>query len=162
MSKLNKDHLTIVLELINNSPYFKLLGMKVKEIGVGYCLMDVNLQEKHLNPFGNIHGGVYSSIIDTITYWAVYCSMKSNIGWVTIDLNINNLAPANNGNLSAKGEIIKTGRKICLAEGCISMENGRLLAHGTSKMLVLKESQTIKQIKSYLGFEKLDLPPKFV
>ncbi len=33
---LNPDHVRSVLEAINHGPYFKLLSMVVKEMGIGY------------------------------------------------------------------------------------------------------------------------------
>ncbi|NLL86305.1 MAG: PaaI family thioesterase, partial [Syntrophomonadaceae bacterium] len=71
MKTLNPEHIRAVMDLINQGPFFKLLSMKVCEIGLGYARVELDLEEKHLNPFGGVHGGVYSSLIDTVTYWAV-------------------------------------------------------------------------------------------
>jgi len=65
MPKINAEHINVLLNSINEVPYLKLLSMKVCELGIGYSKAEVNIQEKHMNPFGEIHGGVYSSILDT-------------------------------------------------------------------------------------------------
>ncbi|TFG04188.1 MAG: PaaI family thioesterase, partial [Promethearchaeota archaeon] len=47
MKELNSEHLKVILEIINNSPYFKHLKMEVKEIGIGYSLLEVVLESMH-------------------------------------------------------------------------------------------------------------------
>lgn len=88
------------------------------------------MEKKHLNPFGGIHGGVYSSLIDTAAYWAVYCELDENIGLISLDLNVDNLAPVKEGKLIVKGRRIKIGRNVCLAEAMVTNEEGKPLAHG--------------------------------
>ena len=39
--------------------------MPVKEIGMGYSMVELDIGNEHLNPFGDLHGGVYASAIDT-------------------------------------------------------------------------------------------------
>ncbi len=65
MKQINPEHISALLSLINNSPYFSLLGIQVCELREGYAKVVVQLDQKHLNPFGGIHGGVYASILDT-------------------------------------------------------------------------------------------------
>ena len=76
MREPNPEHIEAVLNLINQGPYFKHLSMPVKEIGIGYSLVELDLGKEHLNPFGGVHGGVYASAIDTAAYWAVYCEVN--------------------------------------------------------------------------------------
>lgn len=71
MKKLNPEHIKAILELINRGPYFKLLSMEVTKLDFGYSRVEIDLDAKHLNPFGGHHGGVYASLIDTAAYWAV-------------------------------------------------------------------------------------------
>lgn len=43
MRKINPDHIDALLSLINNSPYFKLLNIKVCELKEGYSKLTVTL-----------------------------------------------------------------------------------------------------------------------
>ena len=66
MRELNPEHITKLMALINGAPYFQLLSMEVRELKPGYSLVAMNVtQEKLHNPFGTVHGGVYTSGIDT-------------------------------------------------------------------------------------------------
>jgi uncharacterized protein (TIGR00369 family) len=113
-----------------------------------------------LNPFGGLHGGVYSSSIDTAAYWAVYGSVDENIGLISIDLHVDNISTVQKGKIIVEGNQIKAGRTICFSAGTIKDENGRILAHGISKILVTNGLQTINQAVIAMGYEAL--PPKFL
>jgi len=160
MRKINPKHINAILELANSGPYFTLLGMVVSETGIGYSRVEMELQRKHFNPFGAIHGGVYSSLIDTAAYWSIYCEMDEHIGFTTIDLSVNNLSMVQEGKIIVYGKSIKIGRSICLAEARAEDESGKLLAYGTSKLLVLSGKQSIEHAIEAMGHQPL--PPKFI
>jgi uncharacterized protein (TIGR00369 family) len=160
MREPNPEHIEAVLNLINQGPYFKHLSMPVKEIEIGYSLVELDLGKEHLNPFGGVHGGVYASAIDTAAYWAVYCELDEDVGLITIDLKVDYLAPANGGKLVIKGRRIKIGKTMCLAEASVYDQDERYLAHGSSKMMVTPGLQTIKDAADFIGAGPL--PPKFI
>ena len=160
MTQLNPEHVKAVLELINEGPYFKLLGMEVRKLAVGYALVEVDIANKHLNPFGGIHGGSYSSLIDTAAYWAVYGDISEESGLISLDVSVTNLSPVNHGHLTVEGKRIKAGKNICLSEAVIKSEEGKLLAHGISKQMVTPGLQTMKQAIEAMGHSPL--PTKFI
>lgn len=160
MRKLNPAHIDAVIHLCNEGNFFKLLSMKVRKLNVGYCLVELDVEEKHLNPFGGVHGGVYASLIDTATFWSVYLEIEEDAGLITIDLQVDLLAPIKEGKLIIEGKRIKVGRNICIAEATVLDESGKKLAHGKSKQMVTKGLQTINQAVKELGL--VPLPPKFL
>jgi uncharacterized protein (TIGR00369 family) len=160
MTKINPEHIQAVINLINQGPYFRLLSMEVKELSAGYSRVEVNLENKHLNPFGGIHGGVYSSLIDTAAYWAIYCDVAEDAGYISLDVQVDNLAAVKDGLLVVEGKRVKVGRSICKAEAVIKDCNGKYLAHGTSKQMVTPGLQTINQAIMAMGYNAL--PPKFI
>lgn len=157
---LNPLHIHTIIELINASPYFNLLSIVVKDIGVGYSKIETAVQDKHLNPFGGIHGGVYSSLIDTAAYWSAYCDLPEDEGLITIDVTVNNLAAVKSGKVFIEGKRIKFGRSICLAEAQITDENNIIISHGISKMMIIKGKQTISHILHTSGV--CSIPKKFI
>jgi len=134
--------------------------MSVKEIGIGYSIVEVKVGNEHLNPFGGIHGGAYASVIDTAAYWATYCELDERVGLISIDLKIDYLAPISDGVITAKGRSIKIGKSMCLAEAAASDKDGKWLAHGTSKMMITKGLQTIGDALRFSGPKAF--PPKFI
>jgi len=160
MKNLNPDHIEAVLRIINKSPYFRLLSMKVTALGAGFATVETDIVEKHLNPFGGVHGGVYSSLIDTAAYWAVYCDVEETDGLISLDVKVDNLAPVSEGHLVIEGKRIKAGKSICIAEAAVIDSAGKWLAHGTSKQMIIPKLQTIAKAVEAMGAEKL--PPKFI
>ena len=160
MHIINPEHINALLNLINRGPFFELVSMRVCDLGIGYSKVEVNLQNKHMNPFGSIHGGVYSSILDTAAYWSAYCELDENAGLTTIDICVNNLSMINDGLMIVEGKTIKVGKSICLAEASAKDKNGKLLAYCTSKLMVLQGKQSINHAIEAMGYHTL--PPKFL
>jgi uncharacterized protein (TIGR00369 family) len=92
-------------------------------------------------------------MIDAASFWASYTEIEESLALTTVELKLNYLAPATDGVFTAEGKVVKTGKTICLSEALISDQRGRLLAHGTTTMMVLKSLQ----LEGQSGF-----PPKFL
>ena len=50
--RLNPKYIEVISEVVNRSPYFSLLSMKIKDLEWGTAVLEVDLDEKHLQPFG--------------------------------------------------------------------------------------------------------------
>ncbi|UCH21331.1 MAG: PaaI family thioesterase [Deltaproteobacteria bacterium] len=134
----NPEHVERLTRVINTAPYFKLISMKVCEIGAGHSLFEIDLGQKHLQPFGHVHGGVFATIIDTAASWAIFYGIEEHdAGMTSVDLKLNYLAPAVSGKLIAKGRQIKIGKTLGYAEAEVIDESGKILAHGTSTLMIL-------------------------
>src|SRR3990172_8846889 len=136
-SRLNPDYVKAVSQLVNRSPYFALLSMEVRDLQWGTSLLEVYLEEKHLQPFGNVHGGVMASVVDAATFWATFPQVENGLGLTTVEIKVNYLAPVKKGKLIARGRCIKMGKTLALGEAFVRDEGERLIAHGTSTMMVL-------------------------
>ena len=153
MKRLNAAYLEAVAKKVSASPFFTLTSMEINSLHRGQSLIEVVVQEKHLQPFGLVHGGVYSSLVDAAAFWAVYTEIEEDVGMSTVELNLNYLAPIFEGTMIARGKSIRVGKTLCVGEASIEDENGKLLARGTETMMVLKDVRI-------QGSE--ELPPKFL
>ncbi len=153
MRTLNPEYVEKVRDATNGCPYFILQSMKILGLQVGRSVLEIDLEEKHLQPFGVVHGGVFSSIIDAAAFWAVYTGLDENLGMTTVDLKINFLAPAARGKLIATGRNIKLGRTLGLGDAQVTDAKGKILAHGTSTLMVIPDLA--------FGHGRV-LPPKFL
>jgi uncharacterized protein (TIGR00369 family) len=153
MKMLNPAYVERVNQLINDSPYFKLLSMTIGDAGLGFSLLQIDLARKHLQPFGFVHGGVFASIIDAAAFWALFYEIEDQTASATsVDLKLNYLAPAASGKLIAKGRRIKLGKTLGYADVTVTDEHGKLLAHGTSTLMILPGNRLVID---------QPLPPKF-
>lgn len=161
MKPINPEHTRALMAFLNKAPYFALLGMDFCAMEPGYCRLEVPLSyDRHGNSFGSVHGGVYSSILDTVAYWAAYCQMDEDAGYTSLDLSVTNLGMVHSGTLIAEGHVIRRGRSIWLSEATVKTEDGKLLAHATSKLMVLDGKQSIQTLLDAGGLPPL--PPKFL
>jgi uncharacterized protein (TIGR00369 family) len=154
MKKINPEYIERVNQITNESPYFSLLSMKICDAGIGYSILEIDLAEKHLQPYGTIHGGVFASLIDAATFWAVFYGVEEEDAGVTsVDLKLNYLNPVTSGRLMAKGRQIKLGKSLGYAEAEVRNGDNEIVAHGTSLLMVLSGKGLSKD---------LALPPKFI
>lgn len=160
MHRLNPEHFARLIPLMNQAPFFRLLNMKVLELGWASALVEMELAEKHLNPFGGVHGGSYTSAIDTAAYWSAYCQMDPQASFVTVDLHVDLLGTAKEGKLTVQGACLKMGRSLCLTEATVTDSQGRIIAHGNTKMMAIPGTNSIGNLVSTMGGQ--DLPPKFL
>ncbi len=149
-TNLNPQYVAAVTKVVNKSPYFSLLSMEIKELQWGLSLLEIELAEKHLQPFGFVHGGAIASIMDAATFWAVFPQVEKGLGLTTVEIKVNYLAPAQKGKLIAKGRCIRLGKTLALGDAEIRNHEGGLVAHGTATMMVVPHLKI-------LGYE--ELPP---
>jgi len=150
MAKLNPAYVEAIRRVVNNSPYFNLISMEIKNLEAGHTRLEVILEKKHLHPFGMVHGGVFASLVDAAAYWAVYAEVDEGKWMTTVEMKLNFLAAARAGKLVAEGRRIKLGRTLGLGEGRVEDEEGKLLAYGTGTFMILP-GQGLSE----------SLPPKF-
>ncbi|WP_257350409.1 PaaI family thioesterase [Pseudalkalibacillus decolorationis] len=118
------------------SPFFKLLGFRFVELTEDEVILELPIEEKLLNTAGNLHGGVYATLIDNI----IGLKLRSMYGqpMITVDLNVKYIAPINRGRITAKAKVFGNGRKIKMGEGEVYDQDGNLLAKGYGTFKVVK------------------------
>ena len=136
-SKLNPQYIQVISDTVNQSPYFSLLSMEIKDLEWGSSVLEVKLGEKHLQPFGYVHGGVIASVMDATAFWAVFPQVEEGMGLTTVEIKVNFLAPVQKGKLVAKGRCIKIGKTLALGDATIYDEKGNLIPHGTATMMIV-------------------------
>jgi uncharacterized protein (TIGR00369 family) len=152
MKQINPAYIRAVAGEVNKCPYFTLLSMEIKDLQWSHASLEVAVGEKHMQPFGLVHGGVFASLIDAAAFWAVYSRIEGSIGMTTVEMKLNYLAPAKSGRLIATGRSIKAGKTLALGEASIEDTEGRLLAHGLVTFMLVKD----------LSMDGSDFPSKYL
>lgn len=135
--RLNPKYVEVISEFVNQSPYFALLSMRIKNLEWGTAVLEVDLEEKHLQPFGYVHGGAIASVMDAAAFWAVFPQVRDGMGLTTVEIKVNYLAPVQKGKLVAKGRCIKIGKTLAWGDVFINGTGGNLVAHGTATMMIV-------------------------
>lgn len=116
------------------------LGLTMEEIGAGRVVFGLEPGEEHLNPLGTVHGGVLSALLDSAMGCAVHSTLPAGAGYTTLQLDVKfvRAVRAGDGALRAEGVALHVGSRTATAEGRVVDAAGRLCAHGTSSLLVLR------------------------
>jgi uncharacterized protein (TIGR00369 family) len=138
-SRLNPQYTEAVRKTVNQSPYFLLLSMEIRDLQWGIAHLEIELGEKHLQPFGFVHGGAIASLMDAAAFWAVFPQVENGMGLTTVEMKVNYLAPAQKGKLVAKGRCLRLGKTLALGDAEIRNAEGGLVAHGTATMMVVPD-----------------------
>nr|WP_082236005.1 PaaI family thioesterase [Halobacillus massiliensis] len=126
-----------VRKSFEDSPYFSHIGFEIAQFEEGNVLLNLAVHENLYNVNGTLHGGVHASMLDLILGMAIRSTTKTRCS--TINLNINYLAPAGEGKLTASGRILQKGYKIVTAEGEIYDQENSLIAKGIGTFKLIRD-----------------------
>jgi uncharacterized protein (TIGR00369 family) len=112
------------------SPYQRFLGISFDSVGDGEVAIRLPFRDEFRRADGSdwLHGGVVAALVDIAGDYAVVSRVGHDVP--TIDLRIDWLRPARAGDLVATGRVVKTGRKVCLADVEVHDAGGQLVAVG--------------------------------
>ena len=114
------------------------LGYDVSEAANGRVVVTAVPGATHLNPAGTVHGGLAATMLDTCMGLAIHSTLEKGVGSTTLEFKISLLRPITpeTGPIKAEGVVLSCGRRVGTAEGRITDQQGRLLAHGTTTCLI--------------------------
>jgi uncharacterized protein (TIGR00369 family) len=124
-------------------PIAQTLNFWIVEVGDGYARFEAETKPDFLNPLGTIHGGWALTLIDTVTGVAGHTLLPAKVGYATIETkaNFTRAIRADTGRVLAEGRVVARGKQIISAEGRILDSEGRVLAHGTSTLMVFGDGR---------------------
>ena len=115
------------------------LSFRLVEIGDGHAVFEGETGPHLLNPLGSVHGGWVLTLIDSATGCAAHSMLPAGFGITTIETKANFTRPISKdtGRVRTEGRVVVRGRQIITAEARVIDARGRVLAHGTSTVMVL-------------------------
>jgi uncharacterized protein (TIGR00369 family) len=86
-----------------------------------------------------VHGGWALTLIDSAAGCAAHSLMPAGVGYATVETKANFSRPItqDTGRVRAEARVVARGRQIISAEARVLDGSGRVLAHGTSTVIVL-------------------------
>src|SRR5471030_3217171 len=83
-------------------PIGRLLGFVLKAIEPGRAVFEMDVDERHHNPMGTLHGGVYCDLADAAMGFAYAATLGDGESFTTFELKINFLRAVRMGKLVAE------------------------------------------------------------
>ncbi|MFQ5846555.1 MAG: PaaI family thioesterase [Candidatus Methylomirabilales bacterium] len=119
-------------------PFVKEFGISCEEIGSGYAVARMKYDERYLRPGKYIAGGMLMVLADIAIYYAILSVVGLKPMTVTNEFKINFLRPAVGGDVLARAEVLKAGRRIVYGEIRLSMADTpeKLIGHATSSYVL--------------------------
>lgn len=121
------DGETLDVQPSDDGPVFPLRDMLgftiVQGDGTGTATLDVD--ERHINPHGTVHGGVMFVMLDT-AMGAATMSIVGEGNWcATLDIHTRYLSPCFGGRLVATATVRKAGRRVVHLDAVVAGDDGR-------------------------------------
>jgi len=133
-----EEELARVAQALNESPFYRYIGMRITKIGEGFSEVYIKLTPEFKNIWGTIHGGVAASLLDTTCGSSLYSELEQNEGAVTIDLRVNFIAVGKVGEMIGKGQFVYRTRTLAWSQADAFDGQGNLVARAQAIHKVIK------------------------
>ena len=122
-----------------SAPIGATMGFRLVEVAPGRAVFEGRPGPELLNPLGSVHGGVALTLIDSAAGCAVHTELPAGFGYTTVETKVNFTRPIapDGGAIRCEGRVLSKGRQIATAEARLLSAEAKLLAHGTSTLIIL-------------------------
>jgi acyl-CoA thioesterase len=121
-----------------SEPIASFLDMQLLELQTGYSKVTLRVLPEHENFNGLTFGGIIMAVADQAFGYAVNSVRRPN---VASQFNIHFVAPAKAGDeLIAEGQVVKSGRRVSIAEMTVINQDGKLIARATGTTIPLNDT----------------------
>ncbi len=122
------------------APIAETLGFYPLSMEEGKAVFEFEPQEFHYNPIGSVHGGVITTVLDTVMGCSLQSVLPQGVAYTTLELKVNFLKAVTikDGKMKSTGKIIHLGRTTALVEANLTNEAGKVYAHGVSTCMIFK------------------------
>lgn len=131
-----------LVEMFEDVPYHKFIGLKYSKHSEGYGELTLLVRKELLNSNGMLHGGIYYTLCDLGASTALETTLSEGYYNVTSDINVSIISAVNQGVITVKSEVLKSGKRLAFVESRIYNENDQLLAVGrVTKTLLARKNK---------------------
>lgn len=121
------------------APISERMSFWIVEVGEGFAAFEGDPGPQLFNPMGSVHGGWALTMIDSVCGCAGYTTLPAGSGYTTIETKANFSRPISpkTGRVRAEGRVVAAGKQVISVEATVRSADGKVLAHGTSTLMVL-------------------------
>jgi uncharacterized protein (TIGR00369 family) len=119
-------------------PVGRLLGFVLKSIAPGRAVFEMEADERHHNPMGTLHGGIYCDLADAAMGYAYAATLGEGETFTTVELKINFLRAVRKATLTAEATVVKAGSTLGYVECDVKDHTGKLVARAASTCMKLR------------------------
>ncbi|AEF42955.1 PaaI family thioesterase [Hoyosella subflava] len=111
------DSLALAQKVLAAQPFNGQIGARITAFGEGAAVLEIDIEHRHLQQYGLVHGGVLAYAADNVLTFAAGSVLGPNV--VTAGMTVNYLRPARIGTLRATATVAHHTRKQAVATASI-------------------------------------------
>jgi uncharacterized protein (TIGR00369 family) len=119
------------------------MRLRPVELEEGRVVFEGEPGEEHYNPIGVVHGGYAATLLDSALGCAVHTTLPAGVAYTSLGLEAKFVRPLSRdtGRVLCEASVLYRGRRQATAEATLTeARSGKLLAHGTSTLMILGEA----------------------
>jgi uncharacterized protein (TIGR00369 family) len=113
---------------LRENPATSLLGFHAVSVTEGRAVLKMDVETRHRQLHGVVHGGILAALADTASAIAAYTTVPEGTAIATIELKINYLEAVPSGRVTAEARVLRTGRNFVVTECELWDGRGKLAA----------------------------------
>jgi uncharacterized protein (TIGR00369 family) len=117
-----------------------LFAMAPEILEPGRVVFTLRTRQEFGNPMGTLHGGAFSTLLDSSMSCAVHTALPEGASYTTLELKVNFVRAVrlDGVKLRCEGTVVHLGGRVATAEGRVTDDEDRLVAHGTTTCMVFR------------------------
>jgi len=124
---------------IPQAPMCQTLQFWLVEAGEGVAVFEGESSAALLNPMGSVHGGWALTLLDSAAGSAGHSTLEPGSAYATLETrgHMTRAITPTTGRVRAEARVVTRGRRVIVTEATLGSGEGKILAHGTSTLLVV-------------------------
>lgn len=118
-------------------PFARLLGIELKGVTPGLCVLSMPVREEHKQNHAVVHGGAIASLIDSSMAIAIIPMLAEKERTTTVDLTIHYLRPLTEGVAQSIARVTRAGRRVIVVSAEVIDSEEKVVAVAVSTYLRL-------------------------
>lgn len=120
------------------------LGLRIVSASGDEVLAEYDVEPKHHQPYGIVHGGVHCTVIETVcsTGAGMHASANGH-GVVGLENHTSFVRAVRSGKITIRATPITRGRRVQLWEAVAKDEQGRIVSTGRVRLLCVEHGSSL-------------------
>ena len=124
-----------LVELFHGAPIARSMGMRLSYDAEERAVFTMPYNPAYDHALQGVHGGVFATMLDNAGWFTVAAHFDS---WLaTVEFQVRLLEPVNGQDLWSRGEIVRMGKKLCVAKMEVRTTADTLVAIGSGTFMVI-------------------------
>lgn len=118
-----------LIDKTNRRTVFHALGIAIQKLDADETIVSLNVDERHFQHVGLVHGGIYVLLAESAASLAAACTLTDEASSVVaLEINANHLQSVTKGKLMAKSHALHQGKRTLVYEVHVVNEHNKLIS----------------------------------